>query len=517
MTLPEPARAFLKRYERNRTLRDGMRHVLDECYEFTRPLLERSTQGTENTELDTSRLFNGTAGQELQGFASQIIEDLWPSNARPFDLEAGPDVPPDQVTENNRRLADWADDIISTANNSDFRTVAGEAAMDFGIGTGCFLVEEGDYETPLLHTHVPLTEAVFSVGPRGVIDGMYRCLKRQLDDLPGEFPDATLPPGVMQAMAQNGETPCELIEGTWRDWSERGTETWRYMCVLKSPEETVLKEGMWQGSGSCPFVAFSFTRRGREPVGRGPIQELLPDIRTLNKLAELVLENADLAIGGMWQYDDDGVMNPETIKLQTGTLIPRAAGSRGLEPLQSPARFDVSQLVVRDLETKIRNGLYAADLGPTNQTPRSATEVMQRTVDRARRMAGPSGRLLVELLFPYVRRVAWIRQRQLGEKLPAFDGRQIRILPRGPLTRAQAQDEVLRFANFNQIMQQTFGPQATALQINGDEAAPWLASKIGVAPKLIRDQAEKKALAESIAALAQQAQAAGIDPAAAMA
>jgi hypothetical protein len=511
MTLPQPAQDFMKRYQRNLALRDGVRAVLDECYEFTQPLLERSTQSRENQELDTSRLFNGVAGEELQGFASQIIEDLWPSNARPFDLEAGPDVPPDQTTEMNRRLGDLADDIISTANNSDFRSIAVEAAQDFGIGTGCFLVEEGDAETPLLHTHVPLTEAIFSIGPRGQIDGMFRCLKRQVGDVPGEFPDATLPDALRQAIAQNPDAAAEIIEGTWRDWTTRGTETWRYMCVLKTPQETVLKEGQWTGSGSCPFIAFSFTRRGRECIGRGPIQRLLPDIKTLNKLSELVLENADLAVGGMWQYDDDGVINPDTIRLQSGTLIPRAAGSRGLEPLQSPARFDVSQLVVRDLETKIRNGLYAADLGPTNQTPRSATEVMQRTVDRARRMAGPAGRLLVELLFPYVRRVAWIRQRQLGVQLPMFDGRAVRILPRGPLTRAQAQDEVLRFANFNQVMQQTFGPQATALSINGDEAAPWLAGKIGVAPKLIRDQAEKKALAESIAALAQQAQGAGMD------
>lgn len=511
MTLPDAAKTFLKRYGRAKALRDGMRHVLDECYEFTQPLLERSTGNTENQELDTTRLFNGVAGEELQGLASQVMEDLWPSNARPFDLESGPDVAPDQVTETDRRLADWADDFINTANNSDFRSAAVEAMMDWGIGTGCLLVEEGDYENPVLHTHVPLTEAIFSIGPRGQIDGMYRCLKRQLDDLPGEFPDAVLPAGLRRKMADSPEMPVEIIEGTWRDWSNRDTETWRYMCVLKSPEEAVLKEGQWQGSGSCPFIAFSFARRGREPVGRGPIQFLLPDIKTLNKLTELVLENADIAVGGMWQYDDDGVLNPDTINLQSGTLIPRNPGTRGLEPLQSPARFDVANLVAGDLETRIRNGLYAPEIRDPNKTPPSATQVMQRTVDRARRMSGPAGRLLSEFLFPYVRRLAWIRTRQLGTPLPQFDGRAVRILPRGPLTRAQAQDEVLRFTNYSQVMQATFGPQATALQINGEEAAPWLASKIGVAPKLIRDQVEKKQLAEAMAALAQQAPAAGID------
>ena len=61
---------------------------------------------------------------------------------------------------------------------------------------------------------------------------------------------------------------------------------------------------------------------------------------------ELVLKNATIAVSGIWQADDDGVINLSNINLTPGAIIPKAVGSSGLTPLRSGSDFDVSN--VRD-------------------------------------------------------------------------------------------------------------------------------------------------------------------------
>ena len=101
----------------------------------------------------------------------------------------------------------------------------------------------------------------------------------------------------------------------------------------------------------------------------------LPDIKTANKVVELVLKNASIAVTGIWQADDDGVLNPATIRLIPGSIIPKAVGSAGLKPLDAPGRFDVSDLVLSDLRDRIRRCLLADRLGQVDQPGMTATEV----------------------------------------------------------------------------------------------------------------------------------------------
>ena len=46
------------------------------------------------------------------------------------------------------------------------------------------------------------------------------------------------------------------------------------------------------------------------------------DIKTLNKTLELLLKNASLAISGIYTAADDGVLNPNNIRITPGAIIP---------------------------------------------------------------------------------------------------------------------------------------------------------------------------------------------------
>ena len=52
-------------------------------------------------------------------------------------------------------------------------------------------------------------------------------------------------------------------------------------------------------------------------------------IKTCNLTIELILQNAQMSVSGVYTYEDDGVINPDNISLVPGSLIPVAPGSRG--------------------------------------------------------------------------------------------------------------------------------------------------------------------------------------------
>jgi hypothetical protein len=119
----------------------------------------------------------------------------------------------------------------------------------------------------------------------------------------------------------------------------------------------------------------------------------LPDIKTANKVVELILKNASIAATRIWLAEDDGVLNPANIRLVPGSIIPKAAGSAGLTPLQAPGRFDVSELVLSDLRSRIRHTLMADRLAQVNDRRMTATEVLERSAEMTRLLGAVYGRL----------------------------------------------------------------------------------------------------------------------------
>ena len=492
---------FMRRYQRAQKRKDLSQTIIDQCYEYALPVRERpySDKGLEKP--DTDNLFDSTAPAALQDLASQMLDDVWPVDAKPFELTAGPDIPPNMAEELNKALSPITDDIISTVNNSNFRNEAHESLQDWGIGTGVLLPEEGDAIEPVRFRCLPLPEVCLDTGPFDTVDAMFRPREVRSSDLKTLWPDGSFNEEMNQAIKEAPDRKFLIVEGTCRDWAEKKTETWKY-CVFAPKEKYKIQEGEYTGDGSKPFVDFSFSRVAGEVMGRGPVMIALPDIKTLNLVKQFVLENADLAIAGVWQAEDDGVLNLDTVRIDPRTIIPKAPGSKGLERLDiKDAGFNVAEIVIADLQNSIKQIMFGDDLGEPNKTPFTATEVLERTANRARRRAGPYNRLVNELLFQVVRRVAYIRVKQGAFKIPSIDGKTIRIRPLAPITRAQAQDEILRHMRYMEMMLTTQGPQQTAMLVNSEEWGRWLAKKMGVEPTLVRGRIEAKQMQQAVAAM----------------
>ena len=155
---------------------------------------------------------------------------------------------------------------------------------------------------------------------------------------------------------------------------------------MSKQHKHILLRRQFEGEGSNPYVVFRWSKASGEIWGRGPLLNSLPAIKTCNLTIELILENAQMSISGMYQLEDDGIVNVDTIQLLPGTIIPRAPGSRGLEPVSPAGNFNVADLVLKDMRTNIRKALYNEMLGDPNKTPMSATEVAERMADLSRQI-----------------------------------------------------------------------------------------------------------------------------------
>jgi Bacteriophage head to tail connecting protein len=301
-----------------------------------------------------------------------------------------------------------------------------------------------------------------------------------LPALRSRWSDALLPQDLATAGSDHS---CRVVEAVVPAGS-----LFEYRAWLTDDEETgrpvaLLGHGRFEHP---PFITFRWIKTAGEVYGRSPMMTALPDVRTANKVVELILKNASIAVTGIWLAEDDGVLNPANIKLIPGSIIPKAVGSEGLKALEMPGRFDVSQLILDDLRARIRHTLLVDRLGPVQNTRMTATEVLERSSETSRLLAAVFGRLQSELLTPLVARGLSILARR-GE-IPdiRLDGRSVELRYQSPLARRQSRLDVQNTLLWLETVRQ-MGDHAQAV-VDVPGAARWLGHTLGVPVELIREQ-----------------------------
>ena len=212
-----------------------------------------------------------------------------------------------------------------------------------------------------------------------------------------------------------------------------------------------------------------------------------------------------MSVSGVYTYEDDGVINPDNIALVPGSLIPVAPGSRGLNAIQSASNFDVAQLVLQDMRQNIKKALYMETLGRPEGTPMTATEVSERMADLSRQIGSSFGRLQSELIHPLLKRIIRILSQQGRIELPKVNGREVKVAARSPLAKAQHLQDVADVNRFNEILAGTFGPQMINIIMDQNQVAKYIAGKMNLPEKLIRDQEEQQQIVQQISQLNQSA------------
>ncbi len=501
----------LERYEKAKAHRQNFVDLFEECYEYALPQRESFYYETAGQRRD-DKIFDETAVVGVQEFASRLQSGLVPNFARWADLIAGSEIPKSERDFVDNDLDEITEYVFEILQNSNFSQEVHEAFMDLAVGTGVLCVDEGDAVNPVRFSAIPLPHVVLDTGPDDKIDHVFRERKGiRNSEITILYPDAKLDPKVQQRAQRDPEGKCTLLEILCKDYSKKNEEAY-LLYVIDMATKTYIKEQQFKGVGSNPYVCFRWSKCAGEVYGRGPLINALSAIKTTNLTIQLILENAQMAISGIYQMDDDGIINPDTINLVPGTIIPKSPQSGGLQPIQSAGRFDVADIVLSDMRLNIKRALYNDMLGNPDRTPASATEVAERMADLSRRIGSAFGRLQAELVQPVLQRVIYILKKQGRIELPTVNGREVKIRSSSPLAQAQSNQDITAVSRFLELVNAYFGPDTTNVLINSEETAIHLAKKFGVPDGLIRDREERReivAMMQQMQQMQQQEQIAG--------
>lgn len=329
---------------------------------------------------DSATLFDATASDASDNLAASIYTLLTPPESMWLSLIPESDLSPD---------ADYATRVLrANLNDSNFYTTIHQCYMDLVVlGTACLFMAESPIGASSAFTFTSIPMSDIAILPNAVFHTTSMSAREVLE----KYPTWTPPANLRDTIKRDPETPLKLVQ------SLVGSEFTAWLDVGGDIENNIVSTGTFETN---PYIIFRWSLASGELYGRGPVLRALPDIKTANKVVELVLKNATIAVSGIWQADDDGVINLNNINLTPGAIIPKAVGSSGLTPLKCGADFDVSQLILKDLRERIRHALLADRLGLLSDKEMTATEIMARNADMMRILGATYGRLLHEFIRP---------------------------------------------------------------------------------------------------------------------
>ncbi len=500
----------LTRYQHAKARKALMDSLYQDCYFYG--LNDRNTYYTSEGSDDTPTIFDSTAQDSTSKFASKMQLALTPPEYMWQRFKPGFEIPAN-VRDDVQILLDVArEKHFENLWKTNFDAEIPEVYRDLAVGTGALLIQDYDDAYPCTFTAVPASQLAIEEGPNGLVWGVYWERKMKYGLLPYCYKLKTVSDELSKNIEKFPDNEVCVLDATYWD-----PEAGRYQY-----EVILLNSVGGTASGSCPeriledsfvkwpWVVSRWSRRPTEVWGRGPLTNAIADIKTLNRTVEMILQNASLAISGVYTAADDGVLNPHTVEISPGVVIPVAynggVNGKSLDVLPRSGDFDVGQLVLKELRESVKRKLFDY-ISP--ETVRSAEEIQHRAKELSDDIGSAWGRIKFELIFGIIDRTSYI----FGRKglMPKFelDGRMVEVFHQSPLADIQANEELSGISAAIAQMGQIH-PMAAALSFEIPDLLRYIASRRNIPQYLVR---KREAISESLSQIGQAVGQGMIDPA----
>jgi hypothetical protein len=474
-----------------RGLIDRNRHQsrIADCYKYAMPWRHKFGATSHTPEID--EIFDETIATVLEDFSADMLNTFTPQKNN--WIEERPLAALDSSVKKliQAPMAERQQIVFSEMSRSPLYQALQEAYLDLAVGTMVLIVMDFDAAKPIHVEAIPATDAILVRGPFGTVDTFRRktYLRSEVKVL---WPDADLSK-LGPEPAEGVDPEIEVTDGCWRDWSDKGDETYQY--AVESGGK-LLYQKQWKGQGSCPFIPARWSRDSTTANGIGPTYRTLPAIKTLNHFCYLSLKNYDKHVDGVTSYEDDGTCNIDN-GVNPGDWIPRAPGSKAPEVIESKSRFDVQAFEIEEKRSIVKRAHYQDRPEQLGKTPPTAFQWADERAERARRMGTPATNLVQELQIPlYKRFVYLLNQRNVLPKITENgkdDGKLIALEPISPLLRAQEQEELIRNDKLAEMIIARFGPQLGAVVIDIFKYSEEQRRLLGCKPILLRKESDIEA------------------------
>lgn len=416
-------------------------NVWRDCYDYTFPLrsdgFDGNTVDAQQAQARKARIFDGTGTDGSRTLASAIMSGLTPANSRWFELDIE-----DETPEEKRFFDEAAETLWMNIHQSNFDAEAYEGCID-AVAAGWFVlyIDEDRERGGFTFEQWAISGCYLTSTRRdGLIDTCYREHTMSASAAVATFGQDKLSEQTRKLAKDKPDERVAFIHAieprqTYAVGARMAKNLPFASVVVEAKTKHLVRES---GYHEFPVVAPRWMRIQNSCYGVGPVFDALPDIRTLNELKGMQLAAADLAVAGMWIAEDDGVLNPRTVKIGPRKIIV-ANSVESMKPLSTGSDFNMAEYLVSNLQSAIRKILMADQLQPQDGPAMTATEVHVR-VELIRQLLGPIyGRLQAEYLRPLVERCFGIAYRAgvLGPAPDSLAGRDYSVKYVSPMARSQ--------------------------------------------------------------------------------
>jgi hypothetical protein len=487
--------AIVKRLSELKALRQPHEQIWLDCFDHSFPVRGSGlNSGTPYTADDIARkkaeLVDDTATDAGLVLAASLAGGMTPANARWFSL---------QVEEADDTGEQWLDEAADTVwraiHNSGFDAPGLECNLDIvGAGWCALYIEEDQENNALRFEQWPNGQCyIASSRPGDKVDTVFREYCIPAEQAYSEYGDA-LSEDSQKLAKEKPDAKIDLVRAiyprsAWMEDAKYAKNARFASCTVEVKKRKLLRES---GYFEFPVAVPRWRLIPGSTYAVGPMLDALPSARRLNAIGRLELAALEIAVSGMWIAENDGVLNPTTVRVGPRKVI--AANSvESMKELRSGSDFNVSFTKSEQLRAAIRKILMADQLQPQDGPAMTATEVHARMA-LIRQLLGPNyGRLQSEYLQPIVFRAFGIMLRA-GALTPPPESLQRKLLQVkyvSPLARAARLEDVTAMDQFETVLATQASFDQTALDVyDWDEARHERAELMGVPMKLLRTKAD---------------------------
>lgn len=491
-------------------IRDMWKGILQEAYELVFAGINPYAADKKNPK-PMDRQYDSTATASVVRLANRIVNEMTPPHDTWVDIQPGPLL---ELQLGDQMVAGLKETLagVSKMANMVVNTPGAIAARHTAIldclisGMGCILGLENNEDDvrPMSDIAVSQSEVAIEVNPHGEVSGVYRKRRIKIREIKSVWPDAEIPAEVLQSVGKDKDPEIDVLEATY-EGGPKSNVPWYYDVLFcqKDKDPVRMVERVYDVN---PWTILRWMVIPGMPYGPGPVLLALADVRTANRVMEMILKNAALALAGMYLVADDGVLNPDNIVISAGGLIPvaRTGGNMGasMVPLSTNREFDTGNIVLDNLRMTIKKHLYDGTLPPETGQPRSATEWVQRAKELNQDLGVGIGMMQSDIIQYVRRRIEMLSKRGL---IPVVNVDQftLKIQVNSPLARAQKLSQVENVMNWLQMWVGLAGnPQAVSMAVSLERVVAWTATMMGIPAELLLSDAEKQKIQQNAAALA---------------
>ncbi len=478
-----------------------------ECYKFGAPERQQNFSSTADNkgqrENDRADLYDSTAADSVQVLTSMIMSGVTPANSIWF--KAQPDGIDNlaELTEGERWLEDvcqfiWRNIHAANFDSESFETVTDIVTAGWGVlYTDIDREAGGGYVFESWHIGNCF---IASTRADGQIDTIYREHEMTAEAMINTYGEENCHFQVVQMATTAPDTRYKLLH-VIEPRKQKGSGQLNKAMPFASYHIDIANSQIMKESGYHEFPC-AIPRLRRLPnsnYGNGQMTIALPDAKMANELMKNTVRAADLQIGGMWIAEDDGVLNPHTVRIGPRKVI-IANSVDSMKRLDDGTNFQISEYLLTNLQGGIRKKLMADQLPPVGTQQMTATEIHTR-VELIRQMLGPMyGRLQTEYLISILDRCFGLALRSgaLGQPPQELLGRNLSFKFVSPFALAQRMAEVIATEQFVASVGQMAAVEPTILDnIDFDAVAVVAGTGRGVPQTIMRTADEVKNLREA--------------------